>query len=355
MEILEQLQNQLYLNDNFIPRKAHIIDTNRVNIFGVRGSGKSSLVIDYINNHLDIEEYLYIDFDNPLLLLNPIDSKMIDKFIKENKITTLILDHYKEEFLSYIPNTNSVIILSRINLKLDGYNLIELFALDYEEFIAFEKKSSTNSLNSFLKLGTLPQIVKEGAIDANMIKRFLSTSFTPNEQQLLTILASFNTKNITTNQIYLYAKERLKISKDWLYKKIKEWQDEKLITLIDNRYQKSGKKLILFDFILPKYITTNQTFIERFDNLIVLAMLKHYNSFEAIGSYEYIVNNTIIIVAPFDSEEHIWKKCYIKLSIYQKYNFKKAIIVTISNQYNFTIKDIEFEGLPFSEWSILSS
>ncbi len=30
MEILEQLQNQLYLNDNFIPRKAHIIDTNRV-------------------------------------------------------------------------------------------------------------------------------------------------------------------------------------------------------------------------------------------------------------------------------------------------------------------------------------
>ena len=355
MEILEQLQNQLYLSENFIPRKAQIIDIHRVNIFGVRGSGKSSLVIDYINNNLDIEEVLYIDFDNPLLVLNHIDSKMIDDFIKENEITTLILDHYRVDYLSYIPDVDNIIIISRINLRLDEYNLIELFALDYEEFIAFEKKSSTNSLNSFLKLGTLPQIVKEGAIDANMIKRFLSTSFTPNEQQLLTILASFNTKNITVNQIYLYAKDRFKISKDWLYKKIKEWQDEKIITLIDNSYQKSGKKLILFDFILPKYITTNHIFIERFDNLIVLAMLKHYNSFKAIGSYEYIVNDTIIIVSPFDSEEHIWKKCYIKLSIYQKYNFKKAIIVTISNQYSFKIKDIEFEGLPFSEWSILSS
>ncbi|SHO80525.1 conserved hypothetical protein-Uncharacterized ATPase [hydrothermal vent metagenome] len=355
MQILEQLQTQPYLNNNFITRKVQIIDIHRLNIFGVRGSGKSSLVIDYINNNLKEDEYLYIDFDNPLLLINPIDNNMIDKFIKQNQITTLILDQYRDEYLSSIPVVDNIIIVSRIALKLDGYRQLELFALDYEEFIAFEKKSSTNSLNSFLKLGTLPQIVKEGNINANMLKRFLSTSFTRNEQQLLTILASFNTKNITTNQIYLYAKDRFKISKDWLYKKIKEWQDEKLITLIDNRYQKSGKKLILFDFILPKYITTNQTFIERFDNLILLAMLKHYDSFEAIGTYEYIVNETIIIVAPFDTEEHIWKKCYLRLNIYQKYNSKNIIIVTISNQYSFKIKDIEFEGLPFSEWSILSS
>ena len=355
MGILEQLQTQIYSNDNFITRKAQIIDIHRLNIFGVRGSGKSSLVIDYINSNLEEDEYLYIDFDNPLLLINPIDSQMIDKFIIENQITTLILDQYKEEYLSYIPEVENIIIVSRRNLKLDEYSEVELFALDYEEFIAFEKKSSTNSLNSFLKLGTLPQIVKEGSIDANMIKKFLSTSFTHNEQQLLTILASFNTKNITTNQIYLYAKDRFKISKYWLYKKIKEWQEEKLITLIENRYQKSGKKLVLFDFILPKYITTNQTFMERFDNLILLAMLKHYSSFEAIGNYEYIVDDTIIIVAPFDSEEHIWKRCYLRLNIYQKYDSKNIIIVTISNQYNFTIKDIEFEGLPFSEWSILSS
>jgi len=358
MNILEYFYGQNPSNETFVIRKLQLQNNTKTNLFGVRGSGKSAIVFDFLSTYYEDEEaYLYIDFEDPHLFFESLDAQKLQDFINDNAINTLVLDHYDPSKLTFIPEATTTIIVSRIDIKLPEFTPLELFALDYEEFIAFEKKANQNSLNNFLKLGTLPQIAKEGAINIDKIKRFLNHSFNENEQKLLAILAMHNTNPITTHQIYLFAKERFKISKDWLYKTLKKWQEEKLIILIENRYQKSSKKMIFFDFALPKYLTTSQSFIMQFDNLIALALLKHYHDFEAIGSSEYLIHssNEAIILAPFDSEENSWKKCYLKLSNYQKYGIKKAIIVTIANQYTFKIKDIEFEGLPFTQWSIVSN
>lgn len=358
MNILEHLYNQNPSSDNFVIRKVQLETKTKTNLYGSRGSGKSAIVFDFLNTYYeDEEEYLYIDFDDPLLFFESIDANELEEFMNENEIHTLVLDHFNSDKLAFIPDVETTIIVSRQKLELEGFENQELFALDYEEFIAFEKKAHQNSLNNFLKLGSLPQFAQKGIIGVDGIKRFLDHAFSSNEQQLLAILAMHNTKPVTINQIYLSAKEHFKISKDWLYRTLKEWEKEKIIIFLNNRYQKSSKKMIFFDFVLPKYLTTTQSFIMRFDNLVALAILKHYHEFESIGSSEYYINSTneVIILSPFDSEENIWKKCYLKLATYEKYKIKKAIIVTIANQYSFKIKDIEFEGLSFGQWSIVST
>jgi len=358
MNILEQLYNQTLGSESFVIRKVQLNPQQKINLFGVRGSGKSAIVFDFLKTYCeDEEEYLYIDFDDPQLFFDSIDAKELESFIHEYEISTLVLDHFSIDKLEYIPQVESIIVVSRTHLELEGFEAQELFALDYEEFIAFEKKATQNSLNNFLKLGTLPQFARDGVVNVDRIKRFLNYSFSHNEQQLLAILAQHNTQHITINQIYQWAKERFKISEDWLYKTLKLWQKEKIIIFIANRYQKSSKKMIFFDFTLPRYLCTTHTFITRFDNLIALALLKHYRHFEAIGNSEYIITSTneAVILAPFDSDEDAWKRCYLRFDTYQKYHIKKASIVTVANHYTFSIKDIEFEAMPFTQWSIVST
>ena len=248
-------------------------------------------------------------------------------------------------------------MLSRIKLKIDILNIsfVELFPLDYEEFIGFAKSTNTSILNNFLKSGTLPEMAIASSQSNEKMKRFFYNNFSEQEQKLLIILAKYTAQRITINQIYLYSKEKFKISKDWLYKKMKEFQDEKIIVFIEDRHHKSAKKMIIFDFAFAKYLTLSQGFITQFDTLIVLAMLKHKYQFETFGNSGYITkNNELILLAPFDTEENIWKKTYLKQPIYTEYNIKTVTIITVANRYSYEIKGINFEGLPFEEWTILN-
>ena len=186
------------------------------------------------------------------------------------------------------------------------------------------------------------------------MKRFFQSSFDSNEQKLLLILAQHHTKHLTTHQIYTFAKEKFKVSKDWLYRTMKLFIQEKLVLFIDDRYQKSGKKMLLFDFAFAKYLTTGQPFIMQFDTMIALALMKHHIDVRTLGIHGYVTTeNELIIPAPFESEESLWVKSQNKFSLYKKYGIKKVTIVTVANHYEYTIDKLHFEALPFNEWSVL--
>jgi len=53
-------------NNYFHPRKIELPQYGSFLLFGARGVGKSSLIIDYIN--LKKEKYLYIDAEDPNIL-----------------------------------------------------------------------------------------------------------------------------------------------------------------------------------------------------------------------------------------------------------------------------------------------
>lgn len=352
MELLEYYQNQHPVSEHFVLRKCQVPEDTDVNLFGVRGSGKTSLVLDILSEE---ENALYIDFDDPNLIFNTFSKVELQQYIDKEGIKLLILDHFTQELLQGFPNVQRLIVVSRLPLNHHELTPVELFPLDYEEFLAFESSASQNrGFNHFLRLGTLPLLARSQKNPGMAMKLFFQSAFTPPEQKLLLILAQHHTKHLTTHQIYTFAKEKFKVSKDWLYKTIKSFVKERIIIFIENHHDKSGKKMLLFDFAFAKYLTTGQPFINQFDTMIALALMKHRIDVKTLGIHGYITKeNELIIPAPFESEESVWVKSQNKFSLYKKYGIKKVTIVTVANSYEFDIEKLHFEALPFNEWSVL--
>jgi len=356
MKLLEYYHNQQYLSDNYVTRKCHLPIEGDVNLFGVRGSGKTAMIIDLYAQE-ESTSVLYLDLQDPNLIFSTLTTLVLQQYIDRHNIQLLILDHYEAHLLNAFPNVNRLIVVSRIPLKNDFLKSVELFPLDYEEFLAFENSLVQNKgFNHFLRSGTLPLLARSQKSAIPTMKLFFQSAFQSNEQKLLILLAQQHTKHLTTHQIYTYAKEKFKVSKDWLYKTMKHFVEEKLVIFINDRYQKSGKKMLLFDFAFAKYLTTGQPFIIQFDTMIALALMKHHIAVETLGIHGYVTkNDELIIPAPFESEESLWAKSQNKFYIYKKYGIKKVTIVTVANHYEYDIEKLHFEALPFDEWSVINT
>ena len=356
MKLLEYYQNQRFTTENYVPRKCQLPSIGDINLFGVRGAGKTTMIFDLLSQEEE-KETLYIDMEDPNLIFNNLTTLSLQQYIDREGMTLLILDHYTPLTLPAFPNVKRLIILSRIALEGSALTPVELFPLDYEEFLAFESTIAQSSgFNHFLRSGTLPLLARSQKTHLQAMKTFFQSSFDESEQKLLLILAQHHTKHLTTHQIYMFAKEKFKVSKDWLYKTMKLFTQEKLVLFIDDRYQKSGKKMLLFDFAFAKYLTIGQPFILQFDTMIALALTKHHIEVETLGIHGYVSkNNELIIPAPFESEESMWVKSQNKFSLYKKYGIRKVTIVTVANAYEYDIEKIHFEALPFDEWSVINN
>ncbi len=355
MQLLEYYHTHLPHSDFFVPRKCQLPSMGDINLYGVRGSGKTSLIIDYLSE-LPEEHVLYIDMDDPNLIFHTLETLTLQQYIDKNTIELLILDHYEEGILTSFPNVTQLILVTRSPIKDKHFIATELFPLDYEEFLAFEHTTTQNrGFNHFLRSGTLPLLARSQKNAQQAMKTFFQSSFEPQEQKLLLLLAQHHTKHLTTYQIYTFAKEKFKVSKDWLYKTIKRFTEEKLILFMDDHYQKSGKKMLLFDFAFAKYLTLGQPFILQFDTMIALALMKHHIHVETLGIHGYMTKEgELIIPAPFESEESLWVKSQNKFSLYKKYGIQKVTIITVANTYEYTIEKLHFEALPFDEWSVIN-
>lgn len=355
MELLEYYHNQQHFSDNYVSRKCQLPTHEDINLYGVRGAGKTAMILDLLDQE-ESDTALYIDFQDPNLIFATLTTLALQQYIDRYGITILILDHYEDLFLESFPNVERLIVVSRISLHNNTLTPVELFPLDYEEFLAFESSLSQNrGFNHFLRSGTLPFLARSQKTATQSMKLFFQSAFDSNEQKLLLILAQQHTKHLTTHQIYTFAKEKFKVSKDWLYKTMKLFVKERLVLFIDDRYQKSGKKMLLFDFAFAKYLTTGQPFIMQFDTMIALALMKHHIEVETLGIHGYVTNNNeLIIPAPFESEESLWVKSQNKFSLYKKYGIRKVTIVTVANHYEYDIEKLHFEALPFDEWSVIN-
>ena len=135
------------------------------------------------------------------------------------------MDHYYDGFLDAPPIATHTILISRERVTMGDSQAIELYPLDYEEFLSFERGASpSNSFNHFLKVGTLPAVAHNNIHSLTIVMRnFFYASFDDDESRLMLILAKYQGHRVTTHQIYGYAKEYFKISKDWVYRTIKRF------------------------------------------------------------------------------------------------------------------------------------
>jgi len=356
MQILEYFYQLTIVNEHFKERKVTLPLNETYILYGARGTGKSTLAIEYLSS-MDEDEFIYIDCQDPIFALEDIDIEMLNQFIDDEDIELVVLDHYYCGFLESKPICKQLIVISRQSNYFDITKKLELYPLDYEEFLSFDNTSSaTVSFNHFLKMGTLPLSAHSNVnLAYSEMRRFFYSSFDEDESRLMLILARHQGRRITTNQIYIYAKEYFRISKDRVYRTIKSFVDEKVIQFVDDIDGKGAKKMFIYDFAISKYLSKSQSFSVTFDSLIALALIKHGVEFRAIGMQGYIIYaDELIIPSAFENEEQFWKKSYNRIDSYKKAGIKRVTIVSVSNQYSYTLSDIRFEAIPFYEWSILN-
>lgn len=351
MDLLAYYYHNRPNNDFFIPRKCTITEHKRINLHGPRASGKSSLVLEYIDSYAK-DKSLYIDLDDPNLFFDEISEATLRHYLIANNITLLVLDHCDKIPSWDIEFVEQVILISRHRLSSTWYS-IALSILDYEEFLGSEHTiSQSNGFSHFFKSGGIPLMAKATKNHQLVMKNILQSKFDLQESHLLSMIARHNTKHMTTNQIYTFAKKEFKISKDWLYKKIEIFKDEGVLLILPDILEKSGKKIILYDIALARYLNANQPFAVYFDALVGLHLIHQGTMPKTLGIHGYITQNTLTMVAPFESEESVWAKNQKRYSLFKKYGIKNIHIITVSNTYSYTIGDIPFEAMPFYEWSL---
>ena len=353
MHLLESFRTIRINNTTFSPRKLTLPITGSFHLYGARGVGKSTLVIDFLQS-LPEESWLYLDCQDPIFALEDIDSDHLNAFLDEEEITTLVLDHYYDGFLETLPDPERLIVVSRRPQPQFGLPSYELYGLDYEEFLSFDRNHTpTTSFNRFLKVGTLPAMAQREltALDTTL-RPFFFASFDEDESRMMLILARHQGRRVTTHQLYRHAREYFRISKDRVYRTIKRFEKEKLIFFIEDVEGKGARKMILYDYALARYLSKEQPFPVTFDALIALALIKHGFSFATTGNRGYLLDETLILPAPFETEQQAWKYVYNRITLYRRHGVAHVWIVTVSNRFTFTLGRITFEAIPFYEWSI---
>lgn len=352
MEILENLYDIKHKNNHYYARKISI-NSKRTLINGVKKSGKTSLIIDYLTN-FNHEEILYIDLND-----TRIDEKYIAKniknFVKTKPIKILIIENYDHSF--ELPEVEEIILTCKDSIN--GFETLTLYPLDFEEFISFDARHSNieHIFQIYANTGSYPQIILNSSNSVHwsmqeMLHIMISDAV---EFEIFKKFSEAQSSKISLFQIYNQLKSQIKISKDSLYKKVKKLEDEKMLFLVQKYGSpKSSKKLFLIDFALKNALTFKKEFLKRFQNMVFLELMKKgYTIYYSDNIDLYIPKNQYgVLCIPFLPQEMIKLRLEKILLHVKDLGIKKIDIVTIGNEGKFWLKNTKCSIIPFWDWAL---
>ena len=354
MKTLEACYEINFSKVNFIERKIKITHPKTI-INGAAKTGKSYLIYDFLSTFKN-EEYIYIDF---------IDSRNdykeiklhLDSFLRENKIKVLVLENF--DFSFDIPYCENIIISSHIDKKIKGFKNIIVTALDFEEYLLHDNRHQniTQSFNSFLKYGNLPDILSFDEYRKVQRLQEIVKLQAKNDThfEILKILFENIDEKKSLFQMFNTLKSKIKISKDKFYETCKDLEIQKTIYFLSKYNQeKATKKIYSYNHSFLTAISYNKKFKNEFSNMIFLELVDKYKELYYLDYIDfYIKEKDIAIVAiPFFNTflmQGTLKKIY---KIMDEHKIKELNIITISNSEIINHKTLEINVLPFYEWAL---
>ena len=354
MKSLETCYEINFSKINFIERKVKITNPKTI-ISGASKTGKTYLIYDFLSNFKS-NEYLYIDFSdlrNDLIEI----AKNLEEFIKKNEIIVLILENF--EFQFSIPSCENIIISTSNNQNIEGFERINLNALDFEEYLLHDNKHQniTQSFNSFLKFGNLPEIINlEEHKKIQRLQEIIRLICKDETQyEILKIMIENIDEKKSLFQLFNSLKTKIKLSKDKFYEVCKILENSRIIYFLPKYNQeKSTKKIFCYNYSFLNAITYTKKFKNEFSNMVFLELI---NKYEDIYYYEqidfYIKSKNIAVVSiPFFNtflNNNLIKKI-IKNAL--ELNIKEINIITISNNEKIHDPKIKINVIPFYEWAL---
>ena len=352
MDILENLYESQLPKITFFNRKISI-DSDKTLIIGTRMSGKSSIIIDYLNNYKK-REFLYIDLD---------DMRINKKSIKENlnsflssykEIKLLVIENYSSDI--ELPNLKKIILTSIIDIDIKGFEKKYLYPLDFEEYLSWDKNISNieHTFSTYSNTSTYPELSFSKIDNIKSYQDKIKAIFQDEiEIVILKELVKFQSEKISNFQIFNIIKANYKISKDRFYNFITKLEDEKFIFFLPKQNSpNSPKKIYFLDFNLKNKITFKKNFIKRFENILFLELIKRDKEIFYSDKIEFYLPKEQIAIIPiaFLPDEMVRKKIEKIINEAKKLNIKNIFAVTIGAKMEFDIDKIRCEVIPFWEF-----
>ncbi len=352
MEILleEFYKTDLHV-DKYIDRKASIEDKS-YQINGISQSGKTKLVKNYLLS-LKKSSYLYIDCEDIRIDFTQLNIDL-SKFCILHKINILVFDNYTPK-INFV-NVSQLIICSVDYYDIDFLQTLQLYPLDYEEFLAYEHKYDSSALNHFFQLGGFPSIHKLHSDKRILyIQKALISSLSEMEFDILRFCTKMMSQKLSPFSIYERLKVTRKISKDKLYKSFTSLISKKYIHSLGKfEHSKATKKIYLCDISLKSALTTDKHFGRLFENMVYLELLKSGVECYYYEKIEFYIPklNEIILCMPFSDERALFKRIEQLEAFIFTHSIQKITSITMNREGNISHPLSKIEILPFDIWAL---
>jgi len=356
MNLLETLYEIKLKNTIFYDRKVRITSKKTL-LMGPKKCGKTHLIVDYLQN-FDSKEYLYIDFDDIRVPYDGIEYKKLKKFISKNHIKVVVLENFNFSF--DLPDVEELIITTdNRDKKIENFHHLHLYPLDFEEFIAFDKRhfNIEQLFSIFSKRGGIPEVVLYS--ERNYQGEFQRVSKelfeSKNEFLIFKKFCELQSSRASLFQIYNQLKNSMKISKDFLYNLGQVLTKRELLFFLEKYGQKRAlKKIYIFDFAIKNGLTFKKDFLKRFENMVFLELYKREKELYYTDELDFFIPQKRVgiicsLFTPLENLEQKMKKISVRL---KSMDIERIDIITIGNEGEFELKNIKFRQIPFWEWAL---
>jgi len=352
MEILLQELYKLDIHlDKFHFRKVFLEDDS-YQINGISQSGKTKLVKNHLLG-LKKNSYLYIDCNDIRIDYEKLNNTLY-RFCNQNKIETLVLDNYKQEI--NLVKVSQLIICCETYIDGLALKLIQLYPLDYEEFLSYEHKYDSSALNHFFGLGGFPSMHKVHSHERNIyIQKFLQNTLDSMEFDILVLCSKMMAQKLSAFAIYERLKQSKRVSKDKLYRSFENLIKKNYIHLLQKTdHPKATKKIYLCDISLKSALTLDKYFTRLFENMIYLELLKSGVECFYDDNIDFYIplKSEVILGMAFTDERSLFKKVEAIEAFIFTHEIKKVTAITMNKEGHISHPFSKVEMLPFDIWAL---
>jgi predicted AAA+ superfamily ATPase len=352
MEILlEELYKSDLQIDKYRERKL-TLDSKSYQINGVSQSGKTKLIKHYLLS-LKKSSYLYINCDDIRIIPKELN-KLLNSFCNRNAIDVLVMDNYNPNF--EFPNVKQLIISSQVHYPIETLQTVQIYPLDYEEFLAYEHKFDSSALNHFVQLGGFPYMHKIATDERTLyIQKTLQYTLSDIEFDLIILCAKFMSQKISAFTLYERLKQQRKISKDKLYKSFEMLREKNYIHLLEKyAHKKATKKVYLCDTSIKSALSVEKNFARLFENMVFLELLKSNTVCYYADDIDFYLPNsdTILLCKPFADERRLFKKLEAIEAFIFSYGITNITVITMNKEGKLSHPLASVDIIPFDIWAL---
>jgi len=339
----------------FIERKIDI-PSHTLNLYGPPRCGKTWVVLDYAAT-IPKKKRLYIDFSD-LRIDKTTLAKSLQGFIDRHGIETVILDSYDKSVP--IPNCRQTVIVTQAPFTENPFMpLLELAPLDFEEYLAFEKRHThpEHSFSLYLRTGSLPSMA--GTHESLLTRRLhsLVRSIFPakSDRAIFRQMARHLGKPLTPHQLYTALKKRTKISKDRLYATLEDLKERRMVAWVEKFGQpRAAKRLLIYDFAMPASMFFEKSLMGQLYSIAAWRFVGAQREIfyhDALDLYDPAQHHGYII-SPFSNAESAAAKIADRIEALDSLKVKRLTILTVSNAFEFDFDALHIQAIPFYEWLV---